>query len=228
MKNVDNRNWYPFTFVKDNIAKGIHIDMVKKALESLGYKVDITPYPYNRCLLNLEEGKMDGMISIAYDSNLKFIEYPPDAAKTKESKGRIMQVDFMVVSPINNKYEFTGDIKKLPVPIRIPRGDSLIKVFQQMNLQIEIGQSDKQNLLKLIRDKNGVAITASVIADLMNYDSELADKYYISSTPLTSYSFYLVFSKQANLSPQDKLKIWEEIAKWREDYVYMLGIFAQY
>lgn len=225
---VDSRNWYPFTFTSDNVAKGIHVDTVRKAFESLGYKIMIKPYPYNRCLLNMKEGTVDGMISIAYDEDLPYIEYPPDAVDSKESEWRIMQIDYMVVSYMDDDYRFSGEMSELPVPIRIPRGDPLMKIFQENNLEIEIGKSDKHNFLKLIRDKKGTVITASAISELMNREPELAGKFFVHPKPLSSQSFYLTFSSKTKLSSQNKQEIWDEIAKWRDDYVYMLGVYSQY
>ncbi len=225
---VDSRNWYPFTFTGDNIAKGIHVDTVRQAFENLGYKIMIKPYPHNRCLLNLEEGTVDGMISIAYDATLPYVEYPPDAVDAKESAWRIMQVDYMVVSYIDDDYRFSGAISELPVPIRIPRGDPLIKIFQENNLEIEIGKSDEHNFLKLIRDKKGTVITASAISELMDREPEIAGKFYVHPTPLSSQSFYFAFSSKTKLKAENKQAIWDEIAKLRDDYVYMLGVYSQY
>ncbi|MDM8516501.1 hypothetical protein QUF76_09895, partial [Desulfobacterales bacterium HSG16] len=146
----------------------------------------------------------------------------------QESKWRIMQVDHMVITHMDSQYEFEGDIKTLPAPIRLPFGEALATDLEKAGLKVDMAKEARNNFRKLMRDKTGVVITTSVMAEEMNKQFEFKDKFIISPTPLASQSYFLAFSKKSEVSDDEKKKIWEEIARWRDDYLFMLQIFAQY
>ncbi len=226
---ADGRDWYPFTYREGIQAKGLHVDIVTKALESLGYAFDIVPYPRNQCISHVQDGDMDGMISLAYDSNLaRFLTYPPGAKDAAVSKWRIMQVDHVVVTYIEDDYEFEGKIETLPPPVRIPSGETITSEFQKIWPKIEKAVTDEENFYNLLQERTGVVITTSVMAETMNKNPQYRGLFKIQATPLASQSYYLVFSRTARIALEEKQRIWEEIARWRDDYVFMLQLFAQY
>jgi polar amino acid transport system substrate-binding protein len=225
----DYRYWYPFTYEEKKIAKGMHVDIVRKALETLGYQIKIVSLPRKRCIISAQNGDIDGIISIAFHPELvKFLAFPEDVTQTKESSGRIMQIDQVVVTYIDNPYEFEGDIRSLPIPVRIPRGESLMADLGKTGLKVEETNSDKQNFGKLIRDKIGVVITSSMIAENMELDPVFKGKFKINSKPLVSESYHLAFSAKTRLTATEKASIWREIEKWRNDYVFMQQVYSQY
>ncbi len=229
MLAIDERYCYPFTYMENSKAKGMHVDIVKDALKNLGYRVTITPYPRKRCILNSKKGKVDGMISIAYQADISgTLIFPPDAANDRESRWRIMQVDHMVITHTDDNYVFEGDIGSLPVPVRVPRGEGITMDLRKYGLKVEEVRTDKQNFIKLIRDKKGSVITTSVIAENMKQHPEFKGKFIIQATPIASQSYHLMFSQKSTLTAEERKKIWEEIARLRDDYVYMLQVFAQY
>jgi hypothetical protein len=225
----DGRDWYPFTYREGVHPKGMHVDIVQQALESLGYEYVIVPYPRTRCISSVQSGDMDGMISVAYDPTLaRFFTYPPEAKDAWESEWRIMQVDYVVVTYIEDDYEFEGDVETLPSPIRITSGETMTEEFQKVWPKIEKAATDEENFYNLIRDRMGVVITTSVMAENMNQNPQYQGLFKIQATPLISLSYHLAFSLQAQISFDEKKQIWQEIAKWRDDYVFMLQMVAQY
>jgi polar amino acid transport system substrate-binding protein len=226
---VDGRDWYPFTYREGVRPKGMHVDIVTQALEQLDYEFVIVSYPRSRCISSVQSGVMDGMISVAYDSNLaRFFTYPPRAKDARESEWRIMQVDYVVVTYIEDDYEFQGDVETLPAPIRITSGETLTEEFQKVWPRIEKAATDEENFYKLIHERTGVVITTSVMAENMTQHPQYQGLFKIQATPLVSLSYYLAFSRKAAISFEEKKRIWQEVAKWRDDYVYMLQMFAQY
>lgn len=226
---ADARDWYPFTYQDNGEAKGLHIDIVKQALTQLGYDLNIQLYPRLRCVRNVRNNDMAGMISLEYDPEMAtFLEYPADAAQASESSARIMQVDHVVVTYGSDAYEFEGDLRTMPDPVRVIAGESIIGKLQQAGVRSEDVTTDLQNFRKLMRDRKGVVVTTSLMAEKINRQPEFKGKFKISMEPLVSQSYHLAFSKNAELTAEEKQRIWAEIAKLRDDYVYMLQIFAQY
>jgi len=226
---VDERNWYPFTFAENNTGKGMHVEIVKKALKDLGHDLIIEPQHRNRNILACRQGDFDGIISIAYDDSLESVlDFPPAAEKETESPWRIMQVDHMVITYIYDKYAFKGDIQTLPNPVRITFAESITNMLKEAGLEVEETSRDRQNFEMLVRDENGCVITTSIVAENMNKEPKFKNKFKIHPTPLISQSYYLAFSEKSSLPSTEKLKIWEKIVELRGDYVYMLKLFAQY
>lgn len=226
---VDSRHWYPFTFSEQGRAKGMHVEIVRSALENLGYRVLIAPVPRRRCVRLVEKGTADGMISVAHAAELgKIMEFPSGAATDSESPWRIMQVDHMAVTHLSDPYEFENDIANLPNPVRVPQGESLIAELKNAGRFVEEARTDEQNFGKLKRDKGGTVVTTSVMAEAMNNDEGFKGVFRIQSTPLFSQSYHLAFHRGAKLSSGEMEKIWREVARLRDDYVYMLQLFARY
>jgi hypothetical protein len=226
---VDDRYWYPFTYQEESEIKGMQVDIIRDALNNLGYQINIKTFPYKRCLKTTDAGEADGIISIAYTPDIKdILIFPEDAGKVDESNWRIMQVDHMVLTVVSNSYEFEGDIKTLPIPVRIPTGDAIASDLEKAGVVIEDAKTDKQNIAKLIRDQKGSVITTSVIAEIMNQATEFKGAFNISPTPVNSQSYFLAFAKKTKIPQDEMLKIWNEIKRLRDDYVYMLKLYAQY
>jgi len=227
---VDDRYWYPYTFTDSaGKPKGMHIDLVLKALEELGYQATIKAYPKMRCIYMTKANEVDGMISISYDKSLdQSFTYPPGDNNEKESPFKIMQVDHLVITYKDDPYVYNGDMSTLPSPIRIPFGETVVDSLQKTGLAIQKVKTDEQNFLKMIRDKNGCVITTSIIAEKFNQNDKFAGKFKIQATPLTSQPYFLTFSPKSKLSADKQKKIWEEIAKWRDDYVFTLVMYSQY
>jgi polar amino acid transport system substrate-binding protein len=225
----DERDLYPFTYMLGDEAAGMYIDIVKEAASRCGYELKIKMYPLKRCIRMAEHSEVDGIISVVYDrQNAPYFEYPPNTPNIKESEWAIMQVDEVLVTPIESDYEFTGKIRSLPAPVRVTEGVSIAPYLRQAGLTVEESSADRQNLTKLVRDKTGSAVMSSVTAERLFQDEAFKGKIKISSSPLKSESYFLVFSWGSRLSPQERRKLWDEIAKVRKDYIFMMGAFSQY
>lgn len=225
---IDERNWYPFTFVKNNSPEGMHVELVKKAFENLGYSISIDYLPRKRCLFSIENGSIDAMISISYNQEVaKSMAFPEDAANPGESQWRIMQVDHVVVTP-KSSFEFDGKVESLPEPVRIPSGESITAYIEASGRIIDEAKTDEQNFGKMLRDMNGCVITTTMLAEKTAARPEYRGKMDIHATPLASHSYHIGFSKKSNISSEEKQKIWEETRKLRNDYVFMLQLYSLY
>jgi polar amino acid transport system substrate-binding protein len=220
--------WYPYLYSGKEIG-GIHIDIVKKALENAGYSVSIEAMPMARCIKMAERDMVDGIISVAYDKNYaRFLEYPRGSSEAKESEWRIMQIDDVVVTNIEDDFEFDGDMRSLPQPVCVFMGEPILQDLKDAGLETESGDTNWINYAKFIRDKKGCLVTTSVVAEKMDQDESFRKKLTIQAVPLRSCSYYLAFSWGSHLTHDERIRIWNEIAKLRDDHVFMLTTFARY
>jgi hypothetical protein len=223
--SVENREFYPFFFIENGTPKGILLDMVNDGLKPLGIKSTIKPLPLRRGLKMVERGNLDAIIAPRI-KNSNFL-LPDDAFEKDISAHRILQIDSVVVT-YKSDYEFLGNIKTLPVPIRITLGDPIESLFKKMGFSVDDAASGAHNIKKLMRDKKGCVITTSLKAMTWLEDPKYHSNIDVSTEPVVSRSYFLIFSKKASIG-QDKIKqIWKEIAKNRDDYIYPIKLFTAY
>lgn len=226
----DSNFWYPFTFVKGDESAGLHIDIIAKALSNLGYQFEFKPLPWKRCLADAERGTVDGVATASYKyKRALYLHYPSDAATAHKSAKRVMQVEYNVVTSADNSYEFDGEIKTIPTPIRTPRGYSIADDLRNKGLTVDdSAPGDENNLRKLLRlGKGSVIIIPEVVAALSDKE-EYKGKLKVSETPLKSKSYYLAIAKVSNLSAEKREEIWAEISKVRDDAAFMAEVSAKY
>lgn len=213
----DENYWYPFTFAKGGQATGLHIDIIAQAMKNLGHQVVFKPLPWQRCLEEAKTGRVDGVATASYKpERAEFLNYPDDAASAKKSKWAVSQVEYIVVTPSASGYQYGGDAKTLPTPVRIPRGYSVADEIKKLGVTVDDGAGgDEQNFAKLARDGKGSVVTLPEIAEKQLQKPAYAGKMAVSETPYTTKSYYLPFSKAAAVAPDDMQKVWAEIAKVR-------------
>ncbi|MBF0349924.1 MAG: transporter substrate-binding domain-containing protein [SAR324 cluster bacterium] len=224
---TDTNIWYPFTFVKDGQSSGLHVDIVTRALQDLGYEVKFEPMPWKQCLKQVELGKVDGVVSASYkDERAEFMTYPEDAKTVKKSRWSISVVEYVVVTMNNDPYIFAGDVKTLPQPVRAPNGYSVIDDLKKEGVEVDAAQGDENNFKKMLRDKKGVVVTIPEVAKIFN--KKYKDQFKTHEQPIQSKSYYFTISKKSALSDADKSRIWEQIAKIRDNDEVMEQFLNKY
>lgn len=215
---TDTNFWYPFTFVKDGRSAGLHVDIVALALRRLDLPAEFRPLPWVRCLRDAEHGAVDGVVSASYQpARAEYLRYPPDAGQPAPSQWRVSQVEYVVVTAAGNPYEYDGKMEHLPQPARAPLGYSVVDDLRKAGVTVEVAPGDESNLRKLVRDGTGVVVTLPEIVRWLLKRPEFTGKLKVAARPITSKSYYFAFSKKASLAPETREKIWNEIARIRDD-----------
>lgn len=233
-KNIDvtftDQEWYPFIYTEGGVPKGMHIDLVRDALNNLGYNPNFIMYPSRRGLVLLGAGQVDALVSLPYSEQYSNLYFPNGADKDTESEYRIMQVDQALINYRDSNYKYKGDLSTIPAPVRLIFGmEDLGAILEDKKIPVEYVRAYEQNFKKIMRDKNGSIVTTTMIAEKYFEESTYRQHMKIQAVPITSQSYFLAFSKSnSKLSEDEKLKIWEEIKRLREDYVYMLQVYARY
>lgn len=213
----DENYWYPFTFTKGGQVAGLHVDIISQAMRNLGHQIVFKPLPWQRCLAEAQAGHFDAVATASYKpERAEFLVYPEDATG-KKSKWAVSQVEYVVVTPVAAGYQYGGDAKTLPPPVRIPRGYSVADEIKKQGVSVDDGAAgDEQNFAKLARDGKGSVVTLPEIAEKQLKNPAYAGKLAVSETPYTTKSYFLPFGKAAKVSPEDMKKVWAEIAKVRD------------
>ena len=220
--------WYPFSFAENGVSKGVHVDIVNLALTNLGYTPTFDPLPWKRCLFTTKNGEYDGLIGASYKpERAEFLYYPPDASKNR-SDYRITQVEYSIISHIDSPYDYDGNVHGIPQPIRATLGYSVADNLNNENVVVTETPGDINSFQMLLRDRKGCIITLPEIAHMLMEQPNYRGKFYISKRPFTLKSYFLVFSKQSQVSKGRQQQIWDEIRKIREDDAVMQEIRNKY
>lgn len=214
----DENYWYPFTFTQGGQVAGLHVDIITQAMSHLGHQIVFKPLPWQRCLEEAKAGRFDAVATASYKpERAEFLVYPDDATSAKKSKWAVSQVEYIVVTPVAAGYQYGGDAKALPPPVRIPRGYSVADELKKLGVSVDDGAAgDEQNFAKLMRDGKGSVVTLPEIAEKQLKKPAYAGKLAVSTTPYTTKSYFLPFAKAAAVTPDDMKKVWAEIAKVRD------------
>ncbi len=114
---IDNNSWIPFTYLYSEEPSGIHVELAKKALNDLGYSVIFTSMPWNRCLYEVEHGLFDAVLSVSYkEDRSEYLYYPDDADISEKSPLRVTSAEYVIVTHIENSYQWNGDDLSTDIP----------------------------------------------------------------------------------------------------------------
>lgn len=228
--------WYPFTYVRNHQAKGLHIDIIRSSLQNLGYDPIFKPMSWKQCLDQAKEGKVDAVATASYrDNRSAYLNYPPGAAVDRKSPWRVTEVEYVVITSSKNEknqinhYEFNGDVKTLPQPVRVPANYSVAEDLRREGLKVEEGKNSLANFKNLLKQNTGSVVDLIEVADYYAKNiSGFANKYDIQKKPLNLKSYYLAFSKKSPIPNEDIKRIWEEIAHIRDDQKLMHKFLDNY
>ena len=227
---TDQAYWYPYTYSQGDEAKGIHIEMVQKALTNLKYKVQFYPKPWKRCLNDIKEGKYDAIVSASFKpERAKYLFYPDDAVISEKSLWRITQVEYVAITNVDSSYTFNGDVKTLPLPVRVPLGYSIVDDLKAEGILAVESPDTTDCAIQLIKSGRGAFITPSQNAIHIQRDDQFKEKLTIHPKPIKSKSYFMGFAiKNQKLTQEEVLAIWNEIAQIREDQGYMEALFNKF
>jgi polar amino acid transport system substrate-binding protein len=232
---TDTNFWYPFTYVKNNQASGLHIDIISAALRNLNIEPIYKPATWKECLDNAKSGVVDAIATASYrDDRAFYLNYPEGAATDKKSPWRVTQVSYRVITPAfdkdgeKNAYYFNGDIKKIPQPIRLPKNYSLVNDLRKEGLEVKEGLSSIDNFKDLVKEQTGSVVDLPEVAQHLGTQPEFSDKLRIQITPLGQKSYFLAFSQSGKYSLREAEQIWAEIAKIRENQILMAEFLKKY
>lgn len=216
----------------------VSIDILKQAVINLKKKVDVVLkieyMPWSRCLFLLEKGDMDAALNASFrDERSEFLDFPPDAGgkegKPCASLFKIACSGYVVVTLKSNPFEYKGDPKQLPRPVRVASGYSVVNELEAIfKNELEISKSDVINLQKLLKDKDGCVITHfAYILDLKKFQ-KLSDQIKIHKKFFVQKSYYIPFSKKSAFPKQHRINLWNEIRNVYNNKELISNLISKY
>ncbi len=232
---TDTNFWYPFTYVKNQKASGLHIDIIRTTLHNLGFEPIFMPTSWKECLQNAKLGIVDAVATASYlEERSSYLDYPEGAAVDRRSPWRVTQVGYRVITAatnakgVKNSYTFEGDYKTIPQPVRVPVHYSVFQDLQKEGLLVKEGKNSYAIFKTLLKEKTGSIVDVEEVAKQFGTRPEFAGNLVIQKRPLNSKSYYLAFSKGGSIPRRDQDRIWKEMAKVRDNDAIMGKFLSKY
>lgn len=226
----DANYWYPFSYVNEQgNAEGLHVDMLVYVLNELGYAYTITPLPWKRCFHETKEGKYDAILNASYKPDRAEFMYYPEGAASNESHHYLTKVSYVVITPIELSFDYSGNNRLLPQPIRSILGYSIVDDLTKQGIPIKTGNNVRENFESLLRTKQGSIITTLHTARAIIKEMKIENKLRIHKRPITSKSYFIAFSKsKGQLTEKERLEIWKRCETLRKDTLFMDSLYQYY
>lgn len=203
--NLAVTNLPPFQIVNgDKVEDCINIRVLKEILDPMDIKINYQVMPFQRCLVNLKNGKSDIFMGILRRPEREvYLHYVQPAYKQHSTKAFFLPKG---KSQMLQKYE---DLYKLTVGVRLG-----FKYFPQFDndrkIRKEVTSTNKQNLKMLLKGRiDALAITeitGEYLIALYGYDFEKAPFKYAKINPA-----YLTISKKSRF--MDRLGEFEKYSR---------------
>ncbi len=236
---VDDKPLFPMAMFDNNKMTGIKFDLINLAIEKLKKKklldidLKIEQAPWKRCFEDIRNGKLDMIILAAYTKEREeILDYPDGANNEKEScTCKLMATcdGYTVITLKNNPFEYKGDPKLIPRPIRVSLGYSVSDHLKELNIPFENSFDSDKAVQKLLRDGDGSVLGNLHYAEFsVNYNKEFHNLIKYSKKPFLFRSYYYPISKKSKLTTEQKKLLWKTIAEPANNPKLMSKILEKY
>lgn len=141
---VCTSNWAPYSFQDGAEVKGIHVDLLKEALESLHLSYQFKVLPWSRALVELQEGICDVAFSGSKQADREAYAFYLDEPL------EILSVDAVSTKDVIARFT-PRDQKNYPEPIGSPHGYSVTKKVMDEGYEVDDSAADHtQDFAKLV------------------------------------------------------------------------------
>ncbi|WP_281646552.1 transporter substrate-binding domain-containing protein [Parendozoicomonas sp. Alg238-R29] len=211
---TDSSDWPPYTMSEDGKAQGLFIDTVTQAADLSGFSLRVIPTSWPRCLRQVLQGKVDGILPITVtEERLKLFHFPADASKTERSPSMLGRASYMLIASSSIDVS-TFSLTSPPQPIRIPYAYSFSNEVAQYDLNIDTDfKNDRVALIDLVRTEKGAVIISKTSAEHYSQQDFFKGKYIVYPEVLYQQQYYLAFSRNSKMTDSEKNRFWQALAK---------------
>lgn len=203
---------------------GLNLIMMDMLESRLGMDIEIQLLPWKRCLMSLQEGRVDGAFKASFsEERLKLGSYPmlgnkPDPGRAMlEESYHLYRIKGSPVEPQD------GKVRNLRGAIGAQAGFSIVDQLKAQGLQVDaVAKAPELVLTKLMRGRIGAAALQSSQGDhALATQPEMAAVIERVGAPLAAKPYYLMLSRQLQSSnPALAERIWDGVAAVRESPEY--------
>jgi polar amino acid transport system substrate-binding protein len=199
---------------------GLAVDIIKKAGEEIGLKINFKRFPNNRVLHTLEKNEVDGAFIFSFKDDRKKSGAFPMKGETVDKARHVAILSYYFYQKADGKLEWDGKtLKNADKPIGANLGYSIAKDLKDMNIKVEEAKSMEQNFSKLEKNRLSGYAQQELLAD--SYLKEIGSAAFKKlEKPISTKEYYLMLSHKFVKENKDLAeKLWNKIAEIRNDIV---------
>lgn len=230
---VGEEYWYPYSEVDKGQVTGIHPDLAAMAVKEAGFDVIFKTMAWGKCVdEDARAGKMDIPLSAEWRADREaWYFFPEDAAsrgpKCKSNFSLTCVGSTLVVSG-NSNFKYSGDLGKVPQPVRMVKDLTEIRDFTAAGAAVETGPNDESNLEKLASSGKGSAVILTHSAAEFLRNPKFKNKFRVIEGFKNASDSFMPVSKKGQLTREESQKIWAELAKLKKYPVLLDNAFKKY
>lgn len=216
---------YPW-MLKDR--PGLNLIMMRMLESRLGLGIEIELLPWKRCLMSMQEGRVDGAFKASFsEERLKLGSYPMLGDKPDPSRAMLEESYHLYRikgSPVEAQQ---GRVRHLRGAIGAQAGFSIVDQLKAQGLTVDaVAKAPDLILTKLMRGRIGAAALQTSQGDYaLATQPEMAAVIERVGPPLAVKPYYLMLSHQLQRSdPALAERIWDGIAAVRESPEYKRAV----
>jgi len=181
-----------------------------------GLRFDYRPMAVDDCQLASANGRVDGILGIAYRDDLQWaVAFPPEAPA--DTRRALFVEGTVLVRRVGASIDIVdGNLVGLRTPLAVVAGSEAAREFRALGLRVDDRNRHPRNLLEQIARSRSAAAALGwgEARALLTEDPELAGRLEIVPKPLRPRAHYLVFSKPFMLAETELAEhIWSALAQ---------------
>ncbi len=188
--------WPPFEFTENKVKKGTDVDIVREVFKEMGLweKTEIKFYPWDRCVENAKEKKVDALFTLRKnDERLKYLNYPDEVLSYSENV-------FFYKKGNEYSFETLEDLKGLTIGIsNYSYGDEFMNSDEKYGYtfdKITGENADELNFRKLINDRVDLFACDKAVGLYLAKQKGFLEQIDFLDKSITKFEMYLAFTKK--------------------------------
>lgn len=222
---AEDESSYPW-MLKDR--PGLNLIMMRMLESRLGLTIEIQLLPWKRCLMSLQESRVDGAFKASFsEERLKLGSYPMLGDKPDPSRAMLEESYHLYRikgSPVETQQ---GRVLYLRGAVGAQAGFSIVDTLKAQGLPVDaVAKAPELILTKLLRGRIGAAALQTSQGDyVLAVQPEMAAVIERVGPPLVLKPYYLMLSHQLQRSdPALAERIWDGVAAVRESPEYKRAV----
>lgn len=216
----EDQNAFPWVMIEEGKSQGLDIEVLKLVAKELSVNLEFEPLPWKRCLLHLQNNKVDGAFAASFKAErLAMGRYPVTKKGNLDANKRIHTSGYALYIPKHSDVGWNGEtFINLDGDISIQNGFSIGDRLRALNINVLEFMGPKANLVKVMEGKvEGSALQSDRADQVLRKHPDLAAKVSKYPVPISSKPYYLMLSfKLALEHPEFTDLLWRTLEKVRD------------
>lgn len=193
---------------------GVSQTMAIEAAAALKLKLELRPMATAACLEAIQQGRMDGAISIAFvNERVVFLAYPGMKGGQPDVTLRMYNNSFSLFRRKQDKLVWDGRKLEVPGAVGVRRGSSITARLQDLGAKVDASSTGYLDVLKRLARGEVAAAAVETIegAETVRHDFNMRSTLEEVPQPLLLEPFYTVFAQDfLRRSPDLAKAFWEK------------------